>query len=61
MLRDYQTEICSKVEDALKKERSVMMQMPTGTGKTIVLADLVKRQLGFLPYSKDDGCVAEQS
>ena len=56
MLRDYQTEICSKVEDALKKERSVMMQMPTGTGKTIVLAVLVKRQLGFLPYSDDDGC-----
>ena len=61
MLRDYQTEICSKVGDALKKERSVMMQMPTGTGKTIVLAELVKRQLDFLPYSDDDGCVAEQS
>ena len=56
MLRDYQTEICSKVEDALKKERSVMMQMPTGTGKTIVLAELVKRQLDFLQNSKDDGC-----
>ena len=56
MLRDYQTEICSKVEDALKKERSVMMQMPTGTGKTIVLAELVKRQLDFIPNSKDDGC-----
>ena len=56
MLRDYQTEICSKVEDALKKERSVMMQMPTGTGKTIVLAELVKRQLDFLHNSKDDGC-----
>ena len=56
MLRDYQTEICSKVEDTLKKERSVMMQMPTGTGKTIVLAELVKRQLDFIPNSKDDGC-----
>ena len=56
MLRGYQTEICSKVEDALKKERSVMMQMPTGTGKTIVLAELVKRQLDFIPNSDDDGC-----
>lgn len=56
MLRDYQTEICSKVEDTLKKERSVMMQMPTGTGKTIVLAELVKRQLDFLHNSKDAGC-----
>ena len=45
MLRDYQAEICSRVEDALGKERSVMMQMPTGTGKTVVLAELVKRYL----------------
>ena len=56
MLRDYQTEICSKVEDALKKERSVMMQMPTGTGKTIVLAELVKRYLDLDVDQKDDGC-----
>ena len=47
MLRDYQTEICSKVEDALKKERSVMMQMPTGTGKTVVLASLVQQYLNL--------------
>ena len=56
MLRDYQTEICGKVEDALKKERSVMMQMPTGTGKTVVLAELVKRQLNCITDSRDDGC-----
>ena len=47
MLRDYQIEICNKVEDALKKERSVMMQMPTGTGKTVVLAEIVKRYLNL--------------
>ena len=51
MLRNYQTEICNEVEYALKKERSVMMQMPTGTGKTIVLAELVKRYLNH-----DGGC-----
>lgn len=56
MLRDYQTEICGKVEDALKKERSVMMQMPTGTGKTVVLAELVKRQLNCITDSRDDEC-----
>ena len=43
MLRDYQIDICSRVREALEKHRSVMMQMPTGTGKTVVLAEMVKR------------------
>ena len=43
MLRDYQIDICSRVSEALKHHRSVMVQMPTGTGKTVVLAELVKR------------------
>ena len=41
MLRDYQTDICSRVNEAFNKYRSVMVQMPTGTGKTVVLASLV--------------------
>ena len=41
MLRDYQIEICEKVNEAFKAHRSVMVQMPTGTGKTMVLATLV--------------------
>ena len=45
MLRDYQTEICRKVREAFLTHRSVMMQMPTGTGKTVVLASLVKQYL----------------
>ena len=45
MLRDYQIEICEKVNEAFKAHRSVMMQMPTGTGKTVVLASLVKLYL----------------
>ena len=45
MLRDYQIDICEKVREAFKKHRSVMMQMPTGTGKTVVLASLVKQYL----------------
>lgn len=45
MLRDYQIEICEKVNEAFGKHRSVMMQMPTGTGKTVVLASLVKQYL----------------
>ena len=41
MLRDYQIDICSRVCEAFDKHRSVMVQMPTGTGKTMVLASLV--------------------
>ena len=43
MLRDYQADICSRVNEALELHRSVMVQMPTGTGKTVVLAELVRR------------------
>ena len=45
VLRDYQIKICEKVNKAFETHRSVMMQMPTGTGKTIVLASLVKQFL----------------
>ena len=45
MLRDDQVEICEKVNEAFERHRSVMMQMPTGTGKTVVLASLVKQYL----------------
>ena len=51
MLRDYQIEICGKVNEAFEAHRSVMMQMPTGTGKTVVLASIVKEFL-----SRDAGC-----
>ena len=47
MLRDYQIDICSRVREAFDKHRSVMMQMPTGTGKTVVLASLVKQYLNL--------------
>ena len=43
MLRDYQKEMCAKVNGAFAVHRSVMMQMPTGTGKTVVLASLVRQ------------------
>ena len=46
MLRDYQIDICSRVREAFEKHRSVMMQMPTGTGKTVVLAEMVRQYLG---------------
>ena len=45
MLRDYQEDICRRVREAFVTHRSVMMQMPTGTGKTAVLASLVMEEL----------------
>lgn len=50
MLRDYQINICTRVSEAFEHHRSVMVQMPTGTGKTVVLAELVKRLM-----MKDEG------
>ena len=41
-LRDYQTDIVSRVFDAWRTCRSVMVQMPTGTGKTHVLTEVVR-------------------
>lgn len=43
MLRDYQTEMVERVHDAWRRGvRSVMVQMPTGTGKTWVMAEIMK-------------------
>ena len=41
MLYDYQQEMLDRVEKALGIHRSVMVQMPTGTGKTLVMDSLV--------------------
>ena len=45
ILRDYQEDIRRCVLDAWEHGISVLVQMPTGTGKTIVLASLVNEQL----------------
>ena len=41
-LFDYQEDMKSRIEKALGLHRSVMVQMPTGTGKTILLASVVE-------------------
>lgn len=41
-LHDYQKDIKSRLFEAWRVHRSVMMQMPTGTGKTHVLAAVVR-------------------
>ena len=44
-LRDYQEDIKRRVVEAWRRNRSVMVQMPTGTGKTVVLAAIVNEEL----------------
>ena len=43
-LRDYQKETLSRLEAAWERHRSVMVQMPTGTGKTHLMAEVIRRQ-----------------
>lgn len=45
ILRPYQMEIKLRVLDSWQTHISIMIQMPTGTGKTVVLASLVNEQL----------------
>ena len=41
-LFDYQEDMKKRIEKALRLHRSVMAQMPTGTGKTVLLASVVE-------------------
>ena len=41
-LYDYQADMKERIEKALRLHRSVMAQMPTGTGKTVLLASVVE-------------------
>ena len=43
-LYDYQEEMSERIEAAFRSCQSVMVQMPTGTGKTVLLAEQVKRE-----------------
>ena len=43
-LYDYQAEMMERIEAAFRSYQSVMVQMPTGTGKTVLLAEVVKSE-----------------
>ncbi len=45
-LYDYQQEIIDKLHDAFTRHTAVMCQMPTGTGKTVVLTTFIKDIVG---------------
>ena len=44
-LRDYQIEMLGRLRSAWAEgKRSVMVQMPTGTGKTVLLAEVIRQE-----------------
>ena len=48
-LFDYQEDMKRRVADAFGCHRAVMVQMPTGTGKTVLLASIVRQFIGEHP------------
>ena len=43
-LRNYQQEMIDRLQEAWKRYRSVMLQMPTGTGKTVLMAEIIRSE-----------------
>ena len=43
-LYDYQKDMVRRIEEAFDRHQSVMVQMPTGTGKTHVLVEVVRNE-----------------
>ena len=43
-LYEYQKDMLRQIEDVFVTHQSVMVQMPTGTGKTVLLAEVVKSE-----------------
>lgn len=41
---EYQKDMLRQIEDAFVTHQSVMVQMPTGTGKTVLISEVVKRE-----------------
>ncbi len=54
-LRNYQQEMIDRLEEAWKQYRSVMLQMPTGTGKTVLMAEVIRRKMADVRRKKSDG------
>ena len=62
-LRDYQIEMLNRVHEAWRKCDHVLVQMPTGTGKTILLASLINElacKIGKLENEKIGKLEGEQ-
>ena len=57
-LYEYQKDMLRQIEDAFVTHQSVMVQMHTGTGKTILLSEVVKREK--LKGKNPDGVKSEE-
>ena len=44
-LRTYQQQMVDKIAQAAKRARAILATLPTGAGKTTVMAELVRRML----------------
>jgi len=44
VLRGYQREMLGRINEAWKSCRSVMVQMPTGTGKTVLMSEVIRSE-----------------
>ena len=44
LLRDYQKDMLDRLHRAWERHRSVMVQMPTGTGKTFLMAEAIRSE-----------------
>lgn len=44
VLRGYQREMLGRINEAWRSCRSVMVQMPTGTGKTVLMSEIIRNE-----------------
>ena len=54
-LRNYQQEMINRLQETWTQYRSVMVQMPTGTGKTVLMTEIIRRSLTPNPSPKGEG------
>ena len=54
-LRNYQQEMIDRLEEAWRRYRSVMLQMPTGTGKTVLMAEIIRQRISRISRKGKDG------
>jgi len=54
-LRDYQQKVLERLNEMWQENRSVMVQMPTGTGKTHLMAEVIRRKMAEVRRKKSDG------
>jgi DNA repair protein RadD len=50
VLRPYQLEVISQLEDAYKVHSRVLLQLPTGLGKTVIAAEMARRTKGITVF-----------